>query len=64
VKEPGELGPLVRGVGYYVLDRRVEFEGGEYIGTEENPIGQIERSRTAVGVDNRAVYKIALEEER
>lgn len=59
-KEPSELGPIVRAVGYYVLDRRVEFQGGEFIGTEENPIGRIDLARTAVGVDNIAVYRILI----
>ena len=62
VKEPGEIGPVVRGVGHYVLDRRVQFAGGETIGTEENPIGQIALSRTLVGADSTAVYRIVLGE--
>lgn len=61
-KEPSELGPIVRAVGYYVLDRRVEFQGGEFIGTEDDPIGRIDLARTAVGVDNIAVYRIVLGE--
>jgi hypothetical protein len=62
VKEPGELGPIVRGVGHYVLDRRVQFGGGETIGTEENPIGQIALDRTRVGADSQAVYRVLLGE--
>jgi hypothetical protein len=62
VKEPGELGPIVRAVGHYVLDRRVQFGGRETIGTEENPIGQIALDRTRVGADSQAVYRVLLGE--
>lgn len=61
VKEPGELGPIVRTVAAYVLERRVEFQGGETIGTEEEPIGQIVLDRTGVGVESMAVYRVELE---
>jgi hypothetical protein len=60
-KAPEELGPLTRAIGYYVLDRRVEFEGGETIGADDNPIGAIELARTQVGFNNTAVYRLVLE---
>jgi Domain of unknown function (DUF4261) len=60
-KEPGELGPIVRMVGWYVLDRRVEFTGGETVGDDESNFGTIELHRTAVGADATAVYRIILE---
>ena len=40
VKEPGEIGSVVRMVGNYVLDRRVEFAGGETIGTSQAPMAK------------------------
>lgn len=62
VKEPGEIGPVVRVVGQYVLDKRVQFNGGEFLGTEADPIGHIEVDRTRVGADSAAVYRIVLGE--
>ena len=59
-KEPGEIGPLVRGIGHYVLDRGVQFHGGETVGTDENPVGRIELGRTAVGGDSQTVYRVVL----
>jgi hypothetical protein len=59
-KEPGELGPLVRMVGWYVLDRKVEFRGSETIGTDEEPVAKIEVGWTGLA-DRRAVYRITTE---
>ncbi len=59
-KEPGEIGPVVRMVGWYVLDRKVQFAGGETIGTDENPVGQIEVGRTHIGADATAVYRVLM----
>ena len=61
--EPSDLGPILHSVGNYVLDRRVQFNGGEFIGTEENPIGRIMRGRTRVGTDSTAVYRIVMGEQ-
>ena len=61
-RQPDEIGLLVRGIGHYVLDRKVQFHGGETVGTEENPIGRIELGRTAVGADSQAVYRVVLAE--
>jgi hypothetical protein len=60
-KEPGELGPMVRMVGWYVLDRRVEFNGGETVGDAERDYGTVDLGRTVVGSDAAAVYRIILE---
>ena len=62
MKEPGEIGPVVRSVGWYTLDRKVTYTGGEMIGTEENTIGRILLDRTTVGVDAGAVYRVVLGE--
>ena len=61
-REPGEIGPIVRMVGHYMLDRKVAFQGGETIGTDESPMGRIQLDQTATGVDGKAVYRVALEE--
>jgi hypothetical protein len=58
-KEPGEIGPVVRMVGSYVLDRKVEFRGGETIGTDEEPVGRIEVGRTRLP-DGQSVYRVVL----
>jgi hypothetical protein len=63
-KEPGELGSVVHMVGWYVLDRKVQFGGGETIGTPDDPLGAIELDRTRVGVDARAVYRVLLVDQR
>jgi hypothetical protein len=60
-KEPNEIGPVTRIVSWYVLDRRVEFHGGETIGTSEEPIGTIELARSSVGSDVAPVYRVTLE---
>ena len=60
-KEPGELGPIVHMVGWYVLDRRVQFQGGETIGTDEDPVGRIHLGWSGVEVDRRLVYLVVLE---
>jgi Domain of unknown function (DUF4261) len=57
-KEPGELGPLVHLVGLYVLDRKVQFQGGETIGTDEKPMGRIEVGWSGLP-DRRAVYRVS-----
>jgi hypothetical protein len=48
-------------VGWYVLDRRVAFNGGETVGGEDENFGTIELGRTVVGADATAVYRIILE---
>jgi hypothetical protein len=60
-RETGELARIVRGLGWYVLDRRVEFSGGETFGTEEAPIGRIVLDVTKVGGATR-VYRVLLED--
>ena len=50
----------MRMVGWYVLDRRVQFAGGETVGTEEEPVGRIELGRTALPMDSKAVYRVVL----
>jgi hypothetical protein len=50
-------------VGCYVLDRRVEFRGGETFGTSDEPIGRIELGRTSVGAEAAAVYRLVLPED-
>jgi hypothetical protein len=49
-KEPGEIGPIVRMVGWYVLDRRVEFRGGETFGTSNEPHGVKHRGHARVPI--------------
>jgi hypothetical protein len=46
--------------GWYVLDRKVQFAGGETVGTDEQPVGRIEVGRTRVGVDAMAAYRVVL----
>jgi hypothetical protein len=61
-KEPGELGPIVHMVGWYVLDRNVQFRGGEVIGSAEEPIGTVRLARTQVGTDAIATYLVTLDD--
>lgn len=63
VREPGELGLITRNVGWYVLDRRIEFKGGETIEYDEAQSGRIELGRTSLfQLDSKAVYRIVLGE--
>jgi Domain of unknown function (DUF4261) len=56
-KEPDEIVPLVRMVGWYVLDRNVQFQGGESIGTSADPVATIQIGRSALP-DLRPVYRV------
>lgn len=60
----GAAGDAVRAVAMvsnYVLDRRVEFAGGETIGTPEEPIGTIQLGRTRVPGETIPIYRIELD---
>jgi hypothetical protein len=59
-KELGELGPIVHLVGWYVLDRRFQLQGGETVGTSEDPVGRIHLNWSRLSVDRRQVYRIEL----
>jgi hypothetical protein len=47
-------------VGWYVLDRKVQFQGGETIGTDEEPVRRIEVGWTGLKFDSKAVYRVMI----